>query len=120
MVSTPPVPMPVTRLVQSETIAARAKGVPERVVIRKHAFANTLLPLISYSSYLLPALFGGSMITETLFQIPGIGYISYQAITQGDIPFTMFYMVFLAFLTLTGNLIADILYAVADPRVRVN
>ena len=98
---------------------ARAKGVPERVVIRKHAFRNTLLPLISYSSYLLPALFGGSMITETLFQIPGVGYIAYQAVTQGDIPFAMFYLVFLLILTQLSLLAADILYAVVDPRVRI-
>ena len=68
----------------------------------------------------LPGLFGGAMITETLFQIPGIGYTSYQCLVQGDIPFTMFYMTFLAVLTLLGNLLADILYAVADPRVRIN
>ena len=60
------------------------------------------------------------MITETLFQIPGIGYTSYQCLVQGDIPFTMFYMTFLAVLTLLGNLLADSLYAVADPRVRIN
>ena len=61
-----------------------------------------------------------ALITETLFQIPGIGYTSYQCLTKGDIPFTMFYMTFIAFLTLMGTLLADILYAVADPRVRVN
>ena len=99
---------------------ARAKGVPEKKVVSHHAFRNTLIPIITILGSTLPNLFGGAMITETLFQIPGIGYTSYQALTQGDIPFTMFYMVFLAFLTLTGNLIADILYAVADPRVRVN
>ena len=99
---------------------ARAKGLSERVVINKHAFRNTLIPLISYMSYLLPAMFGGSMITETLFQIPGIGYISYQAITQGDIPFTMFYIVFIEVLTQFSLIIADISYAVADPRVRAN
>ena len=60
------------------------------------------------------------LATETLFQIPGIGYTSYQCIVQGDIPFVMFYMLFLAILILLGNLIADILYAVVDPRVRVN
>jgi peptide/nickel transport system permease protein len=68
----------------------------------------------------LPGLFGGAMVTETLFQIPGIGYTSYQAITQGDIPFVMFYMLFMAVLILAGNLLSDILYAVVDPRVRVN
>ncbi|HWQ96781.1 MAG TPA: ABC transporter permease [Clostridia bacterium] len=99
---------------------ARAKGLSERVVINKHAFRNTMIPLISYMSYLLPAMFGGSMITETLFQIPGIGYISYQAITQGDIPFTMFYIVFIEVLTQFSLIIADISYAVADPRVRAN
>ena len=65
----------------------------------------------------MPGLFAGAMITETLFQIEGIGYTSYQAMTTGDIPFSMFYMVFMAMLTLLGNLIADILYAVVDPRV---
>jgi ABC-type dipeptide/oligopeptide/nickel transport systems, permease components len=99
---------------------ARAKGLSEKVVINKHAFRNTLIPLISYASYLLPSMFGGSMITETLFQIPGIGYISYQAITQGDIPFTMFYIVFIEVLTQFSLIIADISYAVADPRVRAN
>lgn len=99
---------------------ARAKGLSERVVINKHAFRNTLIPLISYASYLLPSMFSGSMITETLFQIPGIGYISYQAITQGDIPFTMFYIVFIEVLTQFSLIIADIAYAVADPRVRAN
>jgi len=99
---------------------ARAKGLSEKVVINKHAFRNTLIPLISYMSYLLPSMFSGSMITETLFQIPGIGYISYQAITQGDIPFTMFYIVFIEVLTQVSLIIADISYAVADPRVRAN
>jgi peptide/nickel transport system permease protein len=99
---------------------ARAKGLPERLVMNRHAFRNTLLPLISYSSYLLPTMFGGAMITETLFQIPGIGYIAYQAMTQGDIPFTMFYLVFILVLTQVGLILADIAYALADPRVRIN
>ncbi len=99
---------------------ARAKGVSERRVINKHAFRNTLIPIITILGGTLPGLFAGAMITETLFQIPGIGYISFEAMKSGDIPFTMFYMVFMAFLTLIGTLIADILYAAADPRVRVN
>lgn len=99
---------------------ARAKGLPERVVINKHAFRNTLIPLVSYMSYLLPAMFGGSLITETLFQIPGIGYISYQAIVRGDIPFAMFYITFILLLTQVSLIIADIMYAVVDPRVRAN
>lgn len=99
---------------------ARAKGLSENVVINKHAFRNTLIPLVSYMSYLLPAMFGGALITETLFQIPGIGYISYQAIVRGDIPFAMFYSTFLILLTQVSLIIADIMYAVVDPRVRAN
>ena len=99
---------------------ARAKGLSESKVINKHAFRNTLIPLVTIIGGSLPGLFGGAMITETLFQIPGIGWTSYQAMTTGDIPFSMFYMVFMALLTLIGTLIADILYAVVDPRVRVN
>ncbi len=99
---------------------ARAKGLPEKVVINKHAFRNTLIPLVSYMSYLLPSMFGGALITETLYHIPGIGYIAYQAITRGDIPFAMFYTTFLTVLTQISLIIADIMYAVVDPRVRVN
>ncbi len=99
---------------------ARAKGLSEKVVINKHAFRNTLIPLVSYMSYLLPSMFGGSLITETLFQIPGIGYVSYQAIIRGDIPFAMFYSTFLIVLTVVSLIVADIMYAVVDPRVRAN
>jgi len=99
---------------------ARAKGLSERRVINYHAFRNTLIPIVTIIGGTLPGLFSGAMITETLFQIEGIGYTSYQAMTTGDIPFSMFYLVFLAMLTLLGNLIADILYAVVDPRVRIN
>jgi peptide/nickel transport system permease protein len=99
---------------------ARAKGLPEKKVINYHAFRNTLIPLVTILGGSLPGLFAGAMITETLFQIPGIGYTSYLAIRSGDIPFTMFYMTFMAILTLLGTLIADILYAVVDPRVRIS
>ena len=99
---------------------ARAKGLPEKRVVNYHAFRNILIPIITLLGGTLPGLFGGALITETLFQIPGIGYTSYQCLIQGDIPFVMFYMLFFAMLILLGNLIADILYAVVDPRVRVN
>ena len=68
----------------------------------------------------LPGLFAGALITETLFSIPGIGFASYQSMVAGDIPFSMFYLMFMAVLTLLGNLLADILYAVVDPRVRIS
>ena len=98
---------------------ARAKGLSERKVIYKHAFRNTLIPIVTIVGSSLPGLFAGALITETLYSIPGIGFISYQCMRSGDIPFSMFYLVFLAVLTLLGNLLADILYAVVDPRVRI-
>jgi len=98
---------------------ARAKGLSEKKVIYHHAFRNTLIPLVTIIGGSLPGLFSGALITETLYSIPGIGYTSYQAMVSGDIPFSMFYLAFLAILTLLGNLIADILYAVVDPRVRI-
>lgn len=99
---------------------ARAKGLSENVVVNKHAFRNTLIPIVTILGSSLPGLFSGALVTETLFQIPGIGYTGYAAMTQGDMPFSMFYLMFIAVLTLAGTLIADILYAVVDPRVRVN
>lgn len=98
---------------------ARAKGVGEGKVIYRHAFRNTLIPLVTIIGGSLPGLFAGALITETLYAIPGIGYTSYQAMIAGDIPFSIFYLTFLAALTLLGNLISDIAYAVADPRVRL-
>ena len=98
---------------------ARAKGLSESKVIYHHAFRHTLIPLVPIIGGSLPGLFSGALITETLFSIPGIGFVSYQSMVAGDIPFSMFYLVFLAILTLLGNLISDILYAVVDPRVRI-
>ena len=98
---------------------ARAKGLSESKVIYHHAFRNTLIPLVTMLGGSLPGLFAGALITETLYSIPGIGFVSYQSMVAGDIPFSMFYLVFLAILTLLGNLISDILYAVVDPRVRI-
>lgn len=98
---------------------ARAKGLSERKVIYHHAFRNTLIPLVTIVGGSLPGLFSGALITETLFSIPGIGWTSYQAMVNGDIPFSMFYLSFMAVLTLASNLISDILYAVVDPRVRI-
>lgn len=98
---------------------ARAKGLSEKSVIYHHAFRNTLIPLVTVIGGSLPGLFAGALITETLFGIPGIGFVSYHAMIAGDIPFSMFYLVFMSILTLLGNLISDILYAVVDPRVRI-
>ena len=83
-------------------------------------FYSTMIPLITILGGSLASLFSGALITETLFAIRGIGYASYYSMINGDIPFTMFYLAFISILTLLGNLIADILYAVVDPRVRVH
>lgn len=99
---------------------ARAKGLPEKKVINSHAFRNTLIPIVTILGGSLPSLFAGALITEQLFSIPGIGYTAYQSMIVGDIPFTMFYLTFMAILTLLGNLISDLLYAAVDPRVRLS
>ena len=98
---------------------ARAKGLSQGQVIRYHAFPNIRIPLVTVIGGRLPGLFSGALVTETLFGINGIGYTAYQAMVAGDIPFSMFYLTFLAALTLLGNLLADVAYALADPRVRL-
>jgi peptide/nickel transport system permease protein len=98
---------------------ARAKGLSEGKVVYKHVFRNTLIPLITTLSFTLPGLFGGAMITETIFAIPGIGQTAYEALKVGDIPLAMGYNMFLAVLTVIGTLLADIMYAVVDPRVKL-
>jgi len=99
---------------------ARAKGLSEKVVVYKHAFRNTMIPLVTSLSGMLPSLFGGAMITETVFAMPGIGYMAYRATLQGDIPFIMGYNMFLSILTVSGMLISDIMYMVVDPRVKLS
>ena len=98
---------------------ARAKGLSERVVINKHAFRNTLIPLVTSLAGLLPSLFSGAIITEQVFDLPGIGNIALDAMNRGDIPFIMGYNMFLAILSVIGILLADIMYAVVDPRVKL-
>ncbi len=98
---------------------ARAKGLSEGTVVYKHVFRNTLIPLVTVLSAMLPTLFGGAMITETVFGIPGIGQTAYDALKVGDIPLAMGYNMFIAVLTVIGTLLADIMYAVVDPRVKL-
>lgn len=99
---------------------ARAKGLSEKTVTYKHAFRNTMIPLVTTLSGMIPGLFGGAMITETVFAIPGIGYMALRATLQGDIPFIMGYNMFLAVLTVLGMLLSDIMYMVVDPRVKLS
>ena len=98
---------------------ARAKGLSEHSVIYKHAFRNSLIPIVTMLAGILPGLFGGAMITETVFSIDGIGKAAYRAVTQGDIPFIMAYNMFLSLLTVIGTLLSDLMYAVVDPRVKI-
>lgn len=98
---------------------ARAKGLSEHDVIYKHAFRNTMIPLVTLLAGILPSLFGGMMITEQVFGIDGIGRLAYAALKEGDIPFVMGYNMFLAILTVIGTLLSDIMYSVVDPRVKL-
>ncbi len=98
---------------------ARAKGLSEKTVIYKHAFRNTMIPLVTMMAGVLPSLFGGAMITETVFSIPGIGKLAYDALVAKDVPFIMGYNMFIAILTVIGTLLSDLMYAVVDPRVKV-
>jgi peptide/nickel transport system permease protein len=98
---------------------ARAKGLSEKTVIYKHAFRNTLIPIVTLMAGILPGLFGGMMIVERVFAIPGIGYMSYDALINGDIPYIMGYNLFQAMLAILGIFLADIMYAVVDPRVKL-
>ena len=97
---------------------ARAKGLPEYRVIGKHAFRNTLIPIVTMVGGMIPGLFSGAVIIEGIFSIEGLGNIALNAVYNGDIPFLMGFNMFLAILTLLGTLVSDILYAVVDPRVR--
>ena len=98
---------------------ARAKGLGEGKVVYKHAFRNTLIPLVTSLVGLLPSLFSGAIITEQVFDLPGIGNVAYKAMIVADIPFIMGYNMFLALLSVLGVLLADLMYAVVDPRVKL-
>ncbi len=98
---------------------ARAKGLGEGKVIYKHAFRNTMIPLVTSLAGLLPSLFSGAIITEQVFDLPGIGNVAYKAMIVADIPFIMGYNMFLALLSVLGVLLADLMYAVVDPRVKL-
>jgi peptide/nickel transport system permease protein len=118
----------LSRLTRSEMLeviredyvrTARAKGLPERVVIFKHAFRNALLPIVTLLAFLLPSMFGGSVIIESIFSIPGMGQLSFEAVLSRDYPVIMAIATISAMLTLVGLLISDILYAALDPRIKL-
>ena len=103
---------------QDYITTARAKGLSEGKVIYKHALRNALLPIVTIFGLSLPGLIGGSVIVETIFAWPGMGRLAYQAVLARDYPLIMGTSVFSVFLLLFGNLLADILYGVVDPRIK--
>lgn len=103
---------------QDYILTARAKGLSESVVIYRHALRNALLPVITILGLSVPGLIGGSVIFETIFAIPGMGKLFYDGVMMRDYPLIMGVLVIGAVLTLLGNLIADVSYALADPRIR--
>ncbi len=98
---------------------ARAKGLREHTVIMKHALRNALLPIITLLGFELPGLFSGALITEKIFNWPGAGHIQLDSLAARDYPVLMGFTMFLAVLTILGNLLADVLYAWVDPRIRL-
>jgi len=103
---------------QDYVTVARAKGLHEKKVIYKHAFKNALLPIITLLGLSVPGLIGGSVIFESIFSIPGMGQLFYMSVMTRDYPLVMCILTIGAVLTLLGNLLADIGYMFADPRIR--
>ncbi len=97
---------------------ARAKGLPENVVIRKHALRNALLPIVTLLGFELPILFSGSAIIETIFSWPGLGLLSVRAVFQRDYQIVMALNMIGALLMVAGNFLSDILYVLVDPRIK--
>ncbi len=103
---------------QDYITTARAKGLPEGEVVYRHALRNALLPVVTILGLSVPALIGGSVIFETIYAIPGMGQLFFQSVLARDYPLVMGVLVIGAILTLLGNLIADLSYALVDPRIR--
>ncbi len=99
---------------------ARAKGLKESKVIYKHALRNTMIPIVTMMAGVLPSLFSGAMITEQVFDLPGIGKWALDAVNNADIPVIMSYNMFLAVLSVIGVLLSDLMYMVVDPRVKLS
>lgn len=104
---------------QDYILTARSKGLPPLVIIYKHAMRNAFLPVITLLGLSVPGLIGGSVIIESIFALPGLGQLFYAAVMSRDYTMIMGNLVLGAFLTLLGNMIADICYSISDPRIRV-
>jgi peptide/nickel transport system permease protein len=96
---------------------ARAKGLPERVVVLKHALRNSMIPVITLFASVLPALIGGALIVEVVFDLPGMGRYAFEGLLQRDYNVVMATTTCVALMTLFGFLVSDITYALVDPRI---
>jgi len=107
-----------SNLAQDFVRTARAKGVSDGGIVRRHLLRNSLLPLITLFGLSLPSLFAGAIVVETLFNYPGMGQLLYTATTVHDYSVLMGFTVVVGVATVTSSLVADLLYAVVDPRIR--
>jgi peptide/nickel transport system permease protein len=98
-------------------LAARARGIKEKTIIYSHALKNALIPIITIYGMSLPFLLGGSVLIESVFSWPGMGSLAIEAVQNRDYPLILATTMMGAFLVVLGNLLADIMYAVVDPRV---
>ena len=104
---------------QDYVVTARAKGLSERTVLVRHAVRNALIPIVTVLALQFAFLLNGVIVTETVFSWPGVGRLVFDAISQRDVPLVMTAVVLLSFLFVSANLIADLLYGVLDPRIRL-
>ena len=104
---------------QDYVVTARAKGLSERTVLVRHAVRNALIPIVTVLALQFAFLLNGVIVTETVFSWPGVGRLVFDAISQRDVPLVMTAVVLLSFLFVTANLIADLMYGVLDPRIRL-
>ena len=98
---------------------ARSKGLAERVIIYRHAFKNALIPVITMIALQIPGLFGGALITETIFAWPGLGQLMVTGVTNHDMAIVQASILVITFITIIVNLLADVLYCLIDPRIRM-
>jgi peptide/nickel transport system permease protein len=106
-------------LTQDYIRTAKAKGLPHKKVISRHAIRNSMLPMITIMGLSLPSIVGGALITETIFDIPGMGLLTLRSATNYDMPVVVGTTIVAAAVTVIGSIVADILYAIADPRIRL-
>jgi len=104
---------------QDYLTTARAKGLPERIVVYKHALRNALIPTVTVAGLSFASLLGGAVLTETIFSWPGVGQLAYQSIVSLDFPLLMGLTLLFGVIMVFSNLIVDLIYVVLDPRIRL-